>query len=120
MPWFIKPPVRNFTSLPPQANPKNIFQIWKEAPSHLLSSSPIIFSPFKSIFSFFLSFFLLLLLFSFGVSAMVIDIETAVKDGILGAISGGAVNGAEKLDLKKMIEDLDPIEEIPWGGRIPS
>ena len=41
-----------------------------------------------------------------------------LKDGILGAIAGGTINVAEKLNLKKMFEDLDPVEEIPWGGRI--
>ncbi|THG16134.1 U-box domain-containing protein 30-like [Camellia sinensis] len=37
---------------------------------------------------------------------LVLDLEAAVKDGILG---GGATAG-EKLDLKKMIEELDSVE----------
>ncbi|KAK2656784.1 hypothetical protein Ddye_009836 [Dipteronia dyeriana] len=45
----------------------------------------------------------------------VLDLETAVKDGVLGGVAGvvgtGAVVG-EKLDLKKMIEELD-LAEIP-------
>lgn len=43
----------------------------------------------------------------------VIDVETAVKDGILGATRGGAVSAGEKLDLKKMILDLDPLDDVP-------
>ncbi|GFZ10144.1 ARM repeat superfamily protein [Actinidia rufa] len=43
----------------------------------------------------------------------VLDLETAVKDGILGGgdrvVSGGGGTG-EKLDLKKMVEELDSIE----------
>ncbi|KAL3505046.1 hypothetical protein ACH5RR_034887 [Cinchona calisaya] len=46
----------------------------------------------------------------------VLDLETAVKDGILGGGGGGVVvvhssaTGEKKLDLKKMIEELDSIE----------
>ncbi|XP_072992881.1 U-box domain-containing protein 30-like [Typha latifolia] len=47
----------------------------------------------------------------------VMDLETFVKDGILGGggIAGGGIPGAgEKLDLKKMIEELETVgEEIP-------
>lgn len=46
----------------------------------------------------------------------VLDVETAVKDGILGATAGGGVlAGAtgEKLELKKMIDELDPLDDIP-------
>ncbi|XP_022751180.1 U-box domain-containing protein 30-like [Durio zibethinus] len=45
----------------------------------------------------------------------VLDLDTAVKDGVLGGVVGGEVIAAavgEKLDLKKMIEELD-IPEIP-------
>lgn len=48
-----------------------------------------------------------------GAGGHVVDVETAVKDGILGGIAGGAVTASEKLDLKKMIEDLDPVDDIP-------
>ncbi|XP_052188203.1 U-box domain-containing protein 30-like [Diospyros lotus] len=44
-----------------------------------------------------------------GGGGQVLDLETAVKDGILGG-GGGAVCSGEKLDLKKMIEELDSIE----------
>ncbi|KDP41596.1 hypothetical protein JCGZ_16003 [Jatropha curcas] len=42
----------------------------------------------------------------------VLDLETAVKDGILGGTCGGLISkaGAEKLDLKKMIEELESME----------
>ncbi|GAB4839283.1 U-box domain-containing protein 30 [Ancistrocladus abbreviatus] len=43
----------------------------------------------------------------------VLDLETAVKDGVLGGGGGVAATGVastEKLDLKKMIEELDSIE----------
>ncbi|XVF61388.1 hypothetical protein PTKIN_Ptkin08bG0125300 [Pterospermum kingtungense] len=45
----------------------------------------------------------------------VLDLDTAVKDGVLGDVVVGGVIGAavgEKLDLKKMIEELD-LPEIP-------
>ncbi|MQM07252.1 hypothetical protein Taro_040090 [Colocasia esculenta] len=46
--------------------------------------------------------------------AQVIDLETAVKDGILGGgMAGGGLGTAEKLDLKKMIEELDAADDIP-------
>ena len=50
-----------------------------------------------------------------GGGAQVIDLETAVKSGILGGGVGGVIGGAanEKLDLKKMIEELDPADEVP-------
>ncbi|XP_050364197.1 U-box domain-containing protein 30-like [Argentina anserina] len=50
--------------------------------------------------------------FDVGGGGQVLDLETAVKDGILGG-GGGLVCGgvgAEKLDLKKMIEELESIE----------
>ncbi|XP_034897322.1 U-box domain-containing protein 30 [Populus alba] len=43
----------------------------------------------------------------------VLDLETAVKDGILGGVTGGGLvcaGVAEKLDLKKMVEELESIE----------
>ena len=49
-----------------------------------------------------------------GGGGQVMDLETAVKDGILGG--GLVVNGGgagEKLDLGKMIEELDSIETPP-------
>ncbi|KAB1213510.1 U-box domain-containing protein 31, partial [Morella rubra] len=44
----------------------------------------------------------------------ILDLETAVKDGVLGGIGGGVVEPADgdKLDLKKMIEELD-LYEVP-------
>ncbi|GKU98790.1 hypothetical protein SLEP1_g11740 [Rubroshorea leprosula] len=44
----------------------------------------------------------------------VLDLDTAVKDGVLGGVGGGVVGAAvgEKLDLKKMVEELD-LPEIP-------
>lgn len=46
----------------------------------------------------------------------ILDLETAVKDGILGGGGGGCgLGGAagEKVDLKKMIEELEPVEDVP-------
>ncbi|KAG1341818.1 U-box domain-containing protein 30 [Cocos nucifera] len=46
----------------------------------------------------------------------ILDLETAVKDGILGGGGGGGgLGGAagEKVDLKKMIEELEPVEDVP-------
>ncbi|XP_059636467.1 U-box domain-containing protein 30-like [Cornus florida] len=47
-----------------------------------------------------------------GGGGHVLDLETAVKDGILGGGGGVVCGGAtvEKLDLKKMIEELESIE----------
>uniref|UniRef100_A0A5B7AJI9 U-box domain-containing protein n=2 Tax=Davidia involucrata TaxID=16924 RepID=A0A5B7AJI9_DAVIN len=49
-----------------------------------------------------------------GGGGHVLDLETAVKDGILGGgdglVCGGATTTGEKLDLKKMIEELDSID----------
>ncbi|OWM82087.1 U-box domain-containing protein 30-like [Punica granatum] len=51
----------------------------------------------------------------------VLDLDTAVKDGVLGSLTGGAVGvpgcgggggGPEKLDLRRMIEELD-LSEVP-------
>ncbi|KAL4559997.1 hypothetical protein LXL04_032145 [Taraxacum kok-saghyz] len=51
-----------------------------------------------------------------GVSGQVQDLDTAVKDGVLGGGGGGGVGFgggfAEKLDLNKMIEELD-LPEVP-------
>ncbi|KAI3500307.1 hypothetical protein L1887_36126 [Cichorium endivia] len=52
-----------------------------------------------------------------GADGQVLDLDTAVKDGVLGGGGGGGGVGfgggfAEKLDLKKMIEELD-LPEIP-------
>ncbi|KAJ6939717.1 hypothetical protein NC651_006012 [Populus alba x Populus x berolinensis] len=46
----------------------------------------------------------------------VLDLETAIKDGILGGVTGGGLVCAgvtEKLDLKKMVEELESIEVPP-------
>ncbi|KAJ6404967.1 hypothetical protein OIU84_013026 [Salix udensis] len=43
----------------------------------------------------------------------VLDLETAIKDGILGGVTGGGLvcaGVAEKLDLKRMVEELGSIE----------
>ncbi|KDP41594.1 hypothetical protein JCGZ_16001 [Jatropha curcas] len=47
-----------------------------------------------------------------GSGGQVLDLETAVKDGILGGTGGGLISTAntEKLDLKKMIEELESME----------
>lgn len=48
-----------------------------------------------------------------GGGGQVLDLETAVKDGILGGgIGGGVVSGGgvEKLDLKKMIGELESVD----------
>ncbi|XP_051125696.1 U-box domain-containing protein 30-like [Andrographis paniculata] len=45
----------------------------------------------------------------------ILDLDTAVKDGILGGVSAGGYGGGgfgEKLDLKKMIEELN-LTEVP-------
>ncbi|XP_010273225.1 PREDICTED: U-box domain-containing protein 30 [Nelumbo nucifera] len=49
-----------------------------------------------------------------GGGGHVLDLDTAVKDGVLGGGGGGGVcgGGGEKLDLKKMIEELD-LDEVP-------
>ncbi|GLU15958.1 hypothetical protein SLE2022_324090 [Rubroshorea leprosula] len=46
------------------------------------------------------------------VDGQVLDVETAVKDGILGGVGGGFNGGfaSEKLDLKQMIEELESVE----------
>ncbi|GMH16474.1 hypothetical protein Nepgr_018315 [Nepenthes gracilis] len=48
----------------------------------------------------------------FGGGGQVLDLETAVKDGILGGGGGVTATGASagKLDLKNMIEELDSFE----------
>ncbi|XP_062101705.1 U-box domain-containing protein 30-like [Humulus lupulus] len=52
--------------------------------------------------------------FAGGRDGHVLDLDTAVKDGVLGGIGGGVVGAGagEKLDLKKMIEELD-LSEVP-------
>ncbi|KAJ6939718.1 U-box domain-containing protein 30 [Populus alba x Populus x berolinensis] len=47
-----------------------------------------------------------------GAGGQILDLETAIKDGILGGGGGGLVCAGvtEKLDLKKMIEELESIE----------
>ncbi|KAF3439079.1 hypothetical protein FNV43_RR17354 [Rhamnella rubrinervis] len=49
-----------------------------------------------------------------GGDGHVLDLDTAVKDGVLGGVGGGVVGAGvgEKLDLKKMIEELD-LSEVP-------
>uniref|UniRef100_A0A2P2L4D5 U-box domain-containing protein n=1 Tax=Rhizophora mucronata TaxID=61149 RepID=A0A2P2L4D5_RHIMU len=49
-----------------------------------------------------------------GVDGQVLDLETAVKDGLLGGVGGGVIGAGigEKLDLKKMIEELK-LSEVP-------
>ncbi|KAK4491521.1 hypothetical protein RD792_002272 [Penstemon davidsonii] len=44
----------------------------------------------------------------------ILDLDTAVKDGVLGGVAGGGYGGGigEKLDLKKMIEELN-LSEVP-------
>ncbi|EFH41556.1 hypothetical protein ARALYDRAFT_330893 [Arabidopsis lyrata subsp. lyrata] len=48
--------------------------------------------------------------FEGGGDGQVLDLDTAVKDGVLGGVNGGVVD--EKLDLKKMIKELD-LQDIP-------
>ncbi|XP_050365307.1 U-box domain-containing protein 30-like [Argentina anserina] len=53
--------------------------------------------------------------FDGGGDGHVLDLDTAVKDGVLGGVGVGEVLGAaggEKLDLRKMIEELD-LSEVP-------
>ncbi|THG22066.1 hypothetical protein TEA_026030 [Camellia sinensis var. sinensis] len=55
--------------------------------------------------------------FEGGGDGHVLDLDTAVKDGVLGGGGGGGGGGfgggfGEKLDLKKMIEELD-LSEVP-------
>lgn len=48
-----------------------------------------------------------------GGGGRILDVDTAVRDGVLGGVDGGGGFGggvAEKLDLKKMIEELDLLE----------
>ncbi|MED6157174.1 U-box domain-containing protein 30 [Stylosanthes scabra] len=50
-----------------------------------------------------------------GGDGQILDLDTAVKDGVLGGGGGGGVVGGvtcEKLDLGKMIEELD-LSEVP-------
>ncbi|KAF5769622.1 putative U box domain, armadillo-like helical, Zinc finger, RING/FYVE/PHD-type [Helianthus annuus] len=47
-----------------------------------------------------------------GVDGQVLDLETAVKDGVLGGGVGFGGGFAEKLDLNKMIEELD-LPDVP-------
>ncbi|CAK9147546.1 unnamed protein product [Ilex paraguariensis] len=52
--------------------------------------------------------------FEGGGDGQVLDLETAVKDGVLGGVGGGCfgVGVGEKLDLKKMIEEVN-LPEVP-------
>ncbi|KAK9902572.1 hypothetical protein M0R45_001508 [Rubus argutus] len=52
--------------------------------------------------------------FDGGGDGHVLDLDAAVKDGVLGGVVGGVVatDVGEKLDLKKMIEELD-LSEVP-------
>ncbi|CAN0898089.1 U-box domain-containing protein 75 [Linum grandiflorum] len=51
-------------------------------------------------------------LLGLDVGGQVLDLETAVRDGILGGGGGGGEGGfsSEKLDLKKMIEELESVQ----------
>ncbi|KAL2244557.1 U-box domain-containing protein 30-like [Sesamum indicum] len=55
-----------------------------------------------------------LLGFEGGGDGRILDLDTAVKDGVLGGVAGGGYGGGigEKLDLKKMIEELN-LPEVP-------
>ncbi|KAK4399502.1 U-box domain-containing protein 30 [Sesamum angolense] len=55
-----------------------------------------------------------LLGFEGGGDGRILDLDTAVKDGVLGGVVGGGYGGGigEKLDLKKMIEELN-LPEVP-------
>ncbi|XP_031736908.1 U-box domain-containing protein 30 isoform X2 [Cucumis sativus] len=53
-----------------------------------------------------------------GCGTQILDLETVVKDGILGGgggiiCGGGGGGGGEKLDLKEMIEELESSVEVP-------
>ncbi|XP_042518722.1 U-box domain-containing protein 30-like [Macadamia integrifolia] len=50
--------------------------------------------------------------FEVGGGGHVLDLDTAVKDGVLGGGGGVCGGGGEKLDLKKMIEELD-LSDVP-------
>ncbi|KAK7252759.1 hypothetical protein RIF29_36947 [Crotalaria pallida] len=52
--------------------------------------------------------------FEGGGDGQILDLDTAVKDGVLGGVDGGVVGAGvcEKLDLRKMIEELD-LSEVP-------
>ncbi|KAF7828604.1 U-box domain-containing protein 30-like [Senna tora] len=52
--------------------------------------------------------------FDGGGDGQILDLDTAVKDGVLGGVDGGIVGGGagEKLDLAKMIQELD-LSEVP-------
>ncbi|XP_054790190.1 U-box domain-containing protein 30 [Prosopis cineraria] len=52
--------------------------------------------------------------FDGGGDGQILDLDTAVKDGVLGGVDGGIVGAgaAEKLDLGKMIQELD-LSEVP-------
>lgn len=43
----------------------------------------------------------------------VIDVETAVKDGIFGGAVGAVGTAGEKVDLNRMIEELEAVDDIP-------
>ncbi|KAJ4963883.1 hypothetical protein NE237_023822 [Protea cynaroides] len=50
--------------------------------------------------------------FEVGSGGHVLDLDTAVKGGVLGGGGGVCGGGGEKLDLKKMIEELD-LSDVP-------
>ncbi|XP_051128980.1 U-box domain-containing protein 30-like [Andrographis paniculata] len=52
--------------------------------------------------------------FEGGGDGRILDLDTAVKDGVLGGVSNGGYGGGfgDKLDLKKMIEELN-LHEVP-------
>ncbi|KAI9089226.1 hypothetical protein K1719_029505 [Acacia pycnantha] len=52
--------------------------------------------------------------FDGGGDGQILDLDTAVKDGVLGGVDGGIVGAGagEKLDLGKMIQELD-LSEVP-------
>ena len=53
-----------------------------------------------------------------GGDGQILDLDTAVKDGVLGGVEGGVLGGGvgEKVDLGKMIEELDQISwNFLWG-----
>ncbi|KAG2311606.1 hypothetical protein Bca52824_023163 [Brassica carinata] len=50
--------------------------------------------------------------FEGGGDGQVLDLDTAVKDGLLGGVNGGGGVVDEKIDLKTMIKELD-LQDIP-------
>ncbi|XP_010431184.1 PREDICTED: U-box domain-containing protein 30-like [Camelina sativa] len=50
--------------------------------------------------------------FESGGDGQVLDLDTAVKDGVLGGVNGGGGVVDEKLDMKTMLKELD-LQDIP-------